>query len=296
MRGIPHYNAESFEEAAEWLRHQGWSVTSPWEHDLAVMPEIRDTPEYEHGSPMSDATIYGRLLGWDLKQVCDADAIALLPGWENSVGCAHEVYVARAVNKDVYLLDRKSNSWVMRPETPPRIIGLAGYAQVGKDTIGSILVRDHGFERRAFADALKRVAYDAAPWLVAGDIRFHLQEVVGAVGWDRAKTEYPGVREYLQDLGNAVREHVGNDAWVTAALQNLVPGGRYVITDVRFPNEAAEIIRLGGEVYRVERPGYGPVNDHISETAMDSWTEYAGVIVNRGTIKDLTSEVKLLAE
>jgi hypothetical protein len=40
------------------------------------------------------------------------------------------------------------------------IIGLAGRAGSGKDTVANILVRDHGFIKIAFADALKRVCRD----------------------------------------------------------------------------------------------------------------------------------------
>ena len=37
------------------------------------------------------------------------------------------------------------------------IIGISGYATAGKDTIGEILVENHGFRRIAFADKLREV-------------------------------------------------------------------------------------------------------------------------------------------
>jgi hypothetical protein len=40
------------------------------------------------------------------------------------------------------------------------ILGLSGFAGVGKDTVADILVRDHGFVKVAIADPLKRVARD----------------------------------------------------------------------------------------------------------------------------------------
>jgi dephospho-CoA kinase len=43
------------------------------------------------------------------------------------------------------------------------VIGLTGYAQTGKDTVGEILVRDHGFKRVAFADAVRECVYALNP-------------------------------------------------------------------------------------------------------------------------------------
>lgn len=148
--------------------------------------------------------------------------------------------------------------------TPP-IIGLSGYARSGKDTVGAILVH-HGYQRRAFADALKRVAVD--------------------IGWDGAKDD--AGRRLLQDLGVACRTHLHPDVWVDAAMADLP--ARVVFTDVRFPNEAQAIVDAGGEVWRVERARCGPANDHVSETALDGWP-FDRVINNHGTLLDLRREV-----
>ena len=40
------------------------------------------------------------------------------------------------------------------------IVGLVGFAGVGKDTLADILVRDHGFVKMSIADPLKRAAMD----------------------------------------------------------------------------------------------------------------------------------------
>ena len=42
----------------------------------------------------------------------------------------------------------------------------------------------------------------------------------------------------------------------------------------------------GGEMWRVVRPGTGPVNGHVSETALDTYT-YDNIIDNAGTVDDL---------
>jgi hypothetical protein len=161
----------------------------------------------------------------------------------------------------------------------PTIIGLSGYARAGKDTVGGILVEDHDFTRISFADALKAVLYDLDP-IIDDPSAYYIATLVENMGWEAAKQHTPIVRHYLQRLGSAVRGHVGEDAWVRAALRHVEPGGRYVITDVRYPNEAEEIKRLGGVIWRVTRPGYGPANEHISETALDDWN-FDGVVPNQ---------------
>jgi hypothetical protein len=131
-----------------------------------------------------------------------------------------------------------------------RLVGLRGYAQAGKDT-AALGLGEEGWARVAFADPLKHVAR--------------------ALGWDGKKDD--DGRQFLQDLGKAVRDHVHPDAWVWAAereIDELERGGLpgVVVTDVRYPNEVEMIHRRGGIVVEVVRPGVGPANYHESEHAL----------------------------
>lgn len=137
------------------------------------------------------------------------------------------------------------------------LVGLVGYAQAGKDTFAKYL----GYQKLAFADALRDVAYDGNPWY---------REQVLKHGYEGAKANVPGIREYLQDLGIAVREHLGPDTWVNAAFRRWDPSVPTVFTDVRFPNEIAAIRERGGIIIRIDRVGNEPVNSHVSEFA---WQE-----------------------
>jgi hypothetical protein len=164
------------------------------------------------------------------------------------------------------------------------IIGLSGYAQSGKDTVAKTLIEKHGFERRAFADPIRNILYDL-------DVH-GIKDIVDTVGWDGSK-KIQGIRMLLQNLGVAARTYISEDVWVQAALNNLEKDKHYVITDVRFPNEAHAIKMLGGLVCRVQRPGIGPVNKHISETALDGYQ--FDKIINNGTGLDgLESQVLAL--
>lgn len=144
------------------------------------------------------------------------------------------------------------------------IVGLTGYAQHGKDTIGQILVKEFGYKRYAFADQLKSMALVLNPLIRVvnlqdlGPLDVRLAKLVEDVGWEGAKTD-PEVRRFLQVLGTeAVREHLGPNAWVDA-LENQINkdgflnSGKVVITDVRFPNEAAWLQSVGGVLWRVTR-------------------------------------------
>lgn len=179
------------------------------------------------------------------------------------------------------------------------IIGLSGYARAGKDTVGQILVDHHGYERRAFADKLRAVALGADPYVnvyrpgesLAEQINRHgyerLSFVVDRLGWDEAK-QIPDVRRLLQRLGTeGVRDNLGPHTWVDAAFTYLPE--RSVFTDVRFPNEAAAIQGLGGQVWRVIRPGIEAVNAHASEQVLTADLE----IQNDCTIEALANAVSI---
>lgn len=169
------------------------------------------------------------------------------------------------------------------------IIALTGYARSGKDSVGQVLTEHYGFRRVAFADKLKSLALELDPVLrITTDddtepYTASLAEVVECYGsLDAAKVEVPEVREFLQDLGVGVRDHLGEDAWVRAALDDLDPGEDVVVTDCRFRNEARAIHELDGYVIRVLRPGVKPANGHVSERPLP--LDLVDVVVaNNGT-------------
>lgn len=65
----------------------------------------------------------------------------------------------------------------------------------------------------------------------------------------------------------------------------------WVITDVRFNNEAMSIKERGGLLLRVER-GERKVDAHVSETELDDFPYFDGMIRNDGTIEELREAVK----
>lgn len=167
------------------------------------------------------------------------------------------------------------------------IIGLTGYAQSGKDTVAAFLVEHYGYKRVAFADKIRDLLFKMNP-IVEPDVR--LQEVIAEMGWEKAKVRIPEVRRIMQELGVGAREVFGDNHWIVEAYKDMDLDSNYVITDVRFANEANWVKAFNGDIWRVTRDGIGPVNGHVSESELDS-IPYDTLITNDGDLKDLFSEV-----
>ena len=165
------------------------------------------------------------------------------------------------------------------------IIGLSGYARSGKDTIAEHLVKIYDFKRIAFADPIREFLYEMNPLIN----KVPLQQMVDEYGWDVAKSN-DEVRALLQNTGVGARKLFGSDFWVQQALKNLDATGDYVITDVRFKNEAQALSEMGAFLWRVTRPGVNAINSHISEHDLDDW-EFDVSILNDSTIGALHSAV-----
>ena len=167
------------------------------------------------------------------------------------------------------------------------IIGLSGYAQSGKDTVARTLVKEYGFTRIAFADKIRQLLYEMNPRI--NDRQ--LQQWVDLQGWDATK-EISEVRMLLQNLGVGARKIMGELVWVKLAIMRLDSDKNYVVTDVRFTNEADWIKEVyGGHIWRVERPGVKPVNDHVSESELNAWN-FDELIYNAGSLEDLAEIVR----
>ena len=165
------------------------------------------------------------------------------------------------------------------------IIGLAGYAQVGKDTAAQALIKQ-GFTRFAFADILKREVNDM---LRAVEIRDDVHDEEQKKFW----------RDLLVFWG-AKRRSISKDYWITQLeqdiqLQELVEHD-IVITDVRYMNEVEWVQEQGGKVIWIHRPGYCPVNgeENMSFNVIRRRARDITHINNNGTIEELHNNIKSL--
>ena len=118
-------------------------------------------------------------------------------------------------------------------------------------------------------------------------------------------------RKLLQLLGTeAGRQIIHPNIWVNALFADFennksdwlsATNSKWIITDVRFPNEAQAIKDRGGILIRINRPQYldnGLVirkDEHLSETALDDYDGFDYVIENDSdSVRDLIDKVKQL--
>ena len=170
-----------------------------------------------------------------------------------------------------------------------RLIGLSGYAQAGKDSVGNVLQKNHEFAQRSFAQPMRDALKKLDPYVDDKGMRLN-DALLREGGWEWAKKN-TDTRHLLQVLGTDVgREMFGENFWVEQAFKEIQSLRYVVFTDVRFPNEAESIKSAGGTVWRVTRPGVEAANAHISEHSLDNWS-FDHIINNNSTLEDLANQV-----
>jgi len=202
------------------------------------------------------------------------------------------------------------------------LIGLCGFAQAGKDTVGKLLIDEHRFDRVAFADAVRELLLATNPIVLFPETLgpAPLSYAVSSLGWEGAK-QLDEVRGLLQRLGGGARGVLHEDVWIDAAFETAnellsptgwgteVPAKGVVFTDCRYENEAVRISDEGGVLVYISRNGFDRVNVHDSEDMADemedafhfaertgSWHDpelpFDIAIDNSGDLADLACEVE----
>lgn len=179
-----------------------------------------------------------------------------------------------------------------------RIVGLAGPAGCGKDTVAEFLCTTQGFVQVAFADPI-RVALKA----MLGLRDWHFTDRMMKEGIIDGIGKSP--RQLMQTLGTEWgRELVHTDLWVTLLgdkvdrLRESPPClhiAGIVISDVRKENEAA-YVRKHGEIWHIHRTSVsstglaGNTRRHSSEAGIQ-YQRGERIIHNAGSIDDLFDTV-----
>lgn len=190
--------------------------------------------------------------------------------------------------------------------TTPQLIALTGPAGAGKDSVADCLHHLAGFHKMAFAAALyaevcaafavpmkylttretKELPMAALALAQCYDGRFVQALAARNTGLDLNAARSP--RWVLQRWGTEYRRAQDLEYWLKrfeAAIDQRGPGP-IVITDCRFANEAALVRRLGGVIWRLERPGFDVATDHASDVSGREFAPEA-VIVNDGSLDEL---------
>src|SRR6185369_15451237 len=127
------------------------------------------------------------------------------------------------------------------------IIGISGKIGAGKDTLAECIQEiDPDFQNKKFAYKLKQIAT-----ILTGvdDQWTHEGKECYLNNWGMT------IREVQQRLGtDAMRVGLHPDVWILALFADWEPHKylKWVVTDVRFPNEAQAILDRGGFIVRID--------------------------------------------
>ena len=188
------------------------------------------------------------------------------------------------------------------------IIAFTGKAGSGKTTAAS-LVEKHAptsmrVERFSFAASLKQAAslifgptfsdeFEEYKGIYGRPPAFYGTQAQKAMPRDQALGGRSG-RELLQELGSLCREF--NEDVFLNHLQRSAPGVIQVIDDLRYPNEAARVQKLGGQVIglRVLDEPFEAVGHASEADLVTHWDEMttSRLTVPRGDLEGLENYVQ----
>lgn len=177
------------------------------------------------------------------------------------------------------------------------LIGIAGNGiGAGKSTVAQYFLT-RGYEKRPFAKLLKDSVVALDPYIWVGTHPelpltlpcMLLSKILETQTLDEAKRDYPDLRRILQRMGTEVgRDLYHKNFWVDQTLSQLTPTSRWVIDDVRYPNEAAAIRKRKGLFIFVERPEVEESSGHTSEAYAEELKALADIrLVNDTSVEDL---------
>lgn len=173
------------------------------------------------------------------------------------------------------------------------LIGLySPVPQSGKSTVAHHLVMK-GYRLVSFAAPIKKLV-------------MHLLTELGYSGGEAHRLVYSDKEEIIPELRTTARhmmQTMGTEygrqcihplLWLKCAEVELTPllaaGLDVVVDDVRFPNEADLLRGLGGELWRVERPGTVYETEHVSEGGLEDY-DFDLCVSNDSSVNALCREV-----
>ncbi len=151
----------------------------------------------------------------------------------------------------------------------PRVVGFTGYGTSGKDEAYLQGLKSRGYKRLAFAGELKE------------EVARAFQVTTEEINEDKDMW-----RPMLVCWGET-RRRQKTTYWIDKLFNQMDPKYKYCITDVRYGNEYAEIIKRYGRVYLIDNPEVGPAN----ETEGASIAEIVRIFNPVKIVNDATKEI-----
>lgn len=165
------------------------------------------------------------------------------------------------------------------------VIGICGPAGVGKDTVADYLCKVHGFRRVSFAAPI----YDmlTALGFPAPATREEKEAIHPMWGFSW--------RHAAQTLGTEWGRSLDKDIWLKLLVRRIKDSAhcKFVISDVRFENEAHTIRDNGGTLLHLSgrAADLGERANHASEVPVAVEEAYDWQVDNSGSMEDLYAEI-----
>ena len=170
------------------------------------------------------------------------------------------------------------------------IIGLySPVAQSGKTTVAQE-IQKRGYKVNSFAQPLKDMLHAMLKSMGYSEEVIHHYVYVDK---EALIPEFKvSARHMLRTLGTEWgRTCVSPSIWIDHWLARVSRCNFTVVDDVRFVNEAELIRNLGGQIWRIVRPGVMRNTTHASEGGLDEWPYFTHEIINGGTLEELLSAI-----
>lgn len=151
------------------------------------------------------------------------------------------------------------------------IIGISGKIGAGKDTLADLIKGvDSEWEIKSFAYNVKMVCALITGVPMSEQLSRHgkNQPIPGDWGFT--------VGQLQQHVGTVLRE-IDRRIWIKSLFADYHSVSKWIITDLRFANEAQAVRDRGGYLVRIDGSRTGPQGrdpNHISETELDSWEDW----------------------
>ena len=169
----------------------------------------------------------------------------------------------------------------------PIIFVVSGKANSGKNTTCDII-----------QSRVKLMGLKCVDLQIASYIKMYAKKISGWTGEEETKP-----RKLLQELGTEIiRKQIDNDFFIKRIVSDIMVYSYYfdiiTISDIRFPEEIKTICNSFNNTIkvRVERPNFEnnlsyDEKSHVSETALDGFSDYDYTIINDGSLEDLNIKV-----
>lgn len=185
-------------------------------------------------------------------------------------------------------------------EKNKNIIGLCGRQRSGKTMLGEYLVENKGYKRVYIAQALKELCSEILGMSIdemnskknepidfkLTDDHAHLISDRCQISLNEVKRKFEGIHNTITSVRHAL-QFIGTDLirvyhpnWhIETMLASMKPNEKYVIDDVRFPNEAQILQQYGVTFIFIIRPILTNISHHASEESL-RWQDINNIIIN----------------